>query len=202
MALDELVLCTARRLLPPAWLPACGALPLTAADLHRHLTPLAPEWLPRSLAETDPAYKQWIPYSLLQLPDGRLASYPRQGTEARLHGLHSLGIGGHINPADAPSPFDWIATFQHGFHRELTEEYPAASPGTTRLLGLINEDVGAVGRVHLGLVFHHRLDLQPVPPDGELAGLAWLHPADHPSLRYETWSRLALSLLPPPPLRP
>jgi predicted NUDIX family phosphoesterase len=83
--------------------------------------------------------------------------------------------------------------------RELTEEFPAAAEGTTRFLGLINEDTGPVGRVHLGAVFHQRLAHNPPPPEGELAGLVWLPPSalGHPPwplARFESWSRLALTL--------
>lgn len=133
---------------------------------------------------------------MLQRPDGRLASYPRKGSEARLHGLRSLGIGGHVNPIDAPTPFDWLLTLTQGFSRELAEEFPAAKTGITRVLGLVNEDTSPVGRVHLGLVFHHQLDYYPPQPEGELAGLEWLLPSELPTRTHETWSLLAVQLLP------
>lgn len=206
---DELVLCSIRTDLPPAWLPLDGPVPLDEAPLLATLASVAPHWLPRSRAEHDPAFKQWIPYALLENARGEFAAYPRHGTEARLHGLHSLGLGGHINPADTelktaapapapPAPF-WRTALWTGLQRELTEEFPAAAEGTTRFLGLINEDTGPVGRVHLGAVFHHRLAHNPPPPEGELAGLVWLPPSalGHPPwplARFESWSRLALTL--------
>ena len=198
MSAGELVLCTPRTQLPSGWLPRQGSIPLTDTALSATLAGLPPVWLPRRIAETDPTHKQWIPYGLLERADGRLASYPRQGTEARLHGLRSLGIGGHVNPGDAPAPFDWLSTLQHGFARELAEEYPAATTGTTRMLGLINEDTSAVGLVHLGLVFHHRLQHFPAPPAGELAGLEWLLPSELGSHAHEAWSTLALQILSAP----
>jgi predicted NUDIX family phosphoesterase len=171
---------------------------------------IAPRWLPRSQAERDPAFKQWIPYVLLEDGSGALANYPRNGTEARLHGRHSLGLGGHVNPCDAPAAVPptasyawWREVLWRGMRRELSEEFPAALEGTTRLLGLVNEDTGPVGLVHLGIVFHHRLDESaPTPPEGELEGLRWLPResigADPWTLdRFESWSRLALTLLPP-----
>ncbi len=204
---DELVLCCARADLPRAWLPLEGAVPLDRAKFLAALGPVAPHWLPRSHAEHDAAFKQWIPYVLVENARGELAAYPRHGTEARLHGLHSRGIGGHINPAyttsppssPAPPPPFWPTALWTGLRRELAEEFPAAVEGTTRFLGLINEDTGPVGRVHLGAVFHHRLAHNPSPPEGELAGLVWLPPSalglpPWPLTRFESWSRLALTL--------
>ena len=204
---DELVLCSARADLQNGWLPLDGALPLGQEAFLAALGPVAPHWLPRSRAEHDPTFKQWIPYALVENARGELAAYPRHGTEARLHGLHSLGIGGHINPSDtnfdqtpsAPPPPFWHTTLWAGLRRELAEEFPAAVEGTTRFLGLINEDTGPVGRVHLGAVFHHRLAHNPPPPEGELSGLVWLPPSalglpPWPLTRFESWSRLALTL--------
>jgi predicted NUDIX family phosphoesterase len=206
---EELVLCTARSELPAAWLPHNAALPLTEAALLAGLAPAAPRWLPRSHAEHDALFKQWIPYVLLEDSTGAFAAYPRLGGEARLHGLHSLGLGGHVNPVDTPPAPSagadfWRTTLWAGLHRELEEEFPAAVAGVTTFLGLINEDTGPVGRVHLGAVFHHRLAHNPPPPEGELASLAWLPrkalgASAWPLERFETWSRLAVSLLPAPP---
>ncbi len=58
--------------------------------------------------ESDPSFKQLIPYVLLQHTDAagqiHLFTYTRgkgQG-EARLHSKRSFGIGGHISAEDAP----------------------------------------------------------------------------------------------------
>lgn len=51
--------------------------------------------------ETDPRFKQIIPY-LIYVRDGKILTYlkTKQSSESRLHGKWSIGIGGHINPAD------------------------------------------------------------------------------------------------------
>ena len=140
---------------------------------------------------------------MVQEPGGKLASYHRRGSEGRLCGIRSLGIGGHINPVDQPSGPAvgslWLSLFWNGFRRELTEELPAALPGTTRFLGLIHEAGTPVGRVHLGLVFLHQTST-PIPMDeGELSPLEWIHPTSLQRTNLdapETWSLLALQLLP------
>jgi len=200
---SELVLCSRTEELPAAWLPQAGALPMSEAALCESLAGLPPRWLPRTVAEQDPQHKQWIPYILVRNPTGMLAAYPRQGTEARLHGLWSLGLGGHINPADVPphnGSFPWFETFQAGLHRELWEEFPAALQGRTLFLGLIHEQVTQVGRVHLGAVFLHETEHLETPPGEELTGLRWIFPSDLNSPRtlasFELWSQLALRLVP------
>jgi len=169
------------------------------------LARVEPLWLPRPAAETDPGHKQWIPYALIRNPRGEFAAYPRQGVEARLHGLWSVGIGGHVNPVDHSSPAPdrralWREALWTGLRRELAEEFPAATAGATRFLGLIHESRTEVGRVHLGAVFLHEVNAIPDEPGPELAGLQWLPRAalghgGWPLDRFELWSRLALQLL-------
>jgi len=201
----ELVLCTRTERLPAHWLPEAGAIQITEVELLKNLESIEPHWLPRGQAENDPTFKQWIPYVLLCNREGALAAYPRQGTEARLHGLWSLGIGGHINPVDGkiadalPKNDSWHALLWNGMRRELEEEYPAAVKGETRFLGLIHESQTAVGRVHLGAVFLHAIDIIDADPGAELKGLRWLDQGqigilDWPLERFELWSQLALDL--------
>jgi predicted NUDIX family phosphoesterase len=108
---------------------------------------------PRSLVETDPSFKQLIPYVILECSDAsetRLFRYTRgkgQG-EKRLHAFRSIGIGGHISVDDA-SGDDW---YRNGMQRELDEEVSIECKGQQRIVGLIYDDSSEVGRVHLGIV--------------------------------------------------
>ena len=59
------------------------------------------EFIPRPDAENDPGYKQIIPYVVLRRGDKIFMTRRlKKGGEARLHGLMSIGVGGHINPVD------------------------------------------------------------------------------------------------------
>ncbi|MBM3883900.1 MAG: phosphoesterase [Verrucomicrobia bacterium] len=207
----ELVLCSRTADLPPAWVPTAGWIQLSEAALLEVLATLPLYWQPRDRAEQDPSFKQWIPYLLLRDSQGRLAAYPRQGSEARLHGLWSLGIGGHINPLDGETMSGqdlrvaWQTALWSGLRRELAEEFPDAAAGPTQFLGLIHEDRTHVGQVHLGAVFLHQPEATGARPGRELAGLQWLTchrigTEPWPLDRFELWSRLALQLLPPLPL--
>src|ERR1700692_1649729 len=58
-------------------------------------------FLPRSLAEHDPSFKQLIPYVVMKYCDTVFHYTRGRGAgEKRLRALRSVGIGGHINPAD------------------------------------------------------------------------------------------------------
>jgi predicted NUDIX family phosphoesterase len=120
----------------------------------------------RGLAEDEAAWKQLIPYCVIRRP-GEVFCVQRKTaqTESRLHGLLSIGIGGHINPdpdqARRPSA---VAFFEQALLRELFEElHLEPEDASPRLLGILNDDSTAVGRVHLGLVYG--LDL-PSPGPG------------------------------------
>ncbi|MFL5240468.1 MAG: phosphoesterase [Gemmataceae bacterium] len=110
---------------------------------------------PRSAVETDPTFKQIIPYVVLRCGD-QVFHYTRgkAATEARLQALRSLGVGGHINETDS-TLFD--DPYRLGMVREVEEEVHLETPYTERCIGLINDDSTPVGQVHLGIV--HILDL-------------------------------------------
>lgn len=189
---QRLILTTPRAGLPAHWLPEAGALAIGLDALLATLTAAGTRWMDRPRAERDPSHKQPIPYVLVADRNGCLAAYPRRGSEARLHGLWSLGVGGHVEPQD--EAVDLGATLLACARRELAEELPglAAEP---EFLGIINEEQSEVGRVHWGLVFVARVDGARPAAGPELAGLEWLAPHEAAGRPLELWSRLALLLL-------
>jgi predicted NUDIX family phosphoesterase len=96
---DELVLGVPRaRLMPTgSWR---GVL---HGDVSPYLALFANEgtYRRRDEAETDPSWKQVIPYLVLR-DRGTLflMRRTRAGSDARLHERYSIGIGGHLNPDD------------------------------------------------------------------------------------------------------
>lgn len=153
-------------------------------------------WIERSEAETNPSYKQIIPYIVMQDSQSRILCYPRHGTEKRLHGLLSCGIGGHIDEGDKKGAF--AETVKTGMLRELSEEISNFNPEMVTLAykGIINELDTPVGHVHLGLVYLAVCKVGYKPePSGETAGMAWKTMAQLTSLNMEQWSWLALKLI-------
>ena len=150
-------------------------------------------FLPRPQAEEDERYKQIIPYIMLLRGDEVFATRRlRAGGERRLHGLLSLGLGGHINRGDEESR---MGTFARGLHRELEEE-AAFTAASLEPNGIINDDTTAVGRVHLGFLFTLEVTEASVRETEKLEGL-WLRRAELPACagQMETWSQIALEAL-------
>lgn len=177
----------------PAWVKDKEA---SRALVTLDLSDIKTQWLSRNAAETDTAFRQIIPYLLVLDREGCLAVYRRSGSEDRLHGLYSCGVGGHVNFQDqGKDPFE---TMQNGARRELAEEFSDLDTGgyTLESLGWISETRTPVGRVHLGAVHLVRINGLNRPEAGmELTGLEWLTPEEAVDRNLELWSRLALELL-------
>jgi len=107
----------------------------------------------RAIVEEDPAFKQIIPYVLIQHENRfLLARRTNRQTESRLHGKYSLGIGGHINDLENPGTTQDV--IQAGLERELDEEVELLGTRVSlRLVGIISDDSTPVSMVHLVLVF-------------------------------------------------
>jgi len=157
----------------------------------RHLS-----YRPRSEMETDPSFKQIIPYVVLRWRD-LLYHYTRgQGAgEKRLRALRSIGVGGHISREDAALSAD---PYREGLLRELAEEVFIETDYRERCIGLINDDSTPVGQVHLGVV--HVLELtEPRARKREevltLDGFAPVAELRSRMDEFETWSRFLLGVL-------
>jgi predicted NUDIX family phosphoesterase len=151
---------------------------------------------PRSQAESDPSFKQLIPYVVLRC-GSLLFHYTRGqgGTEARLRALRSIGIGGHISAEDADVSND---AYREGMLREIAEEVYLETTYREHCAGLINDDSNAVGQVHLGIV--HVFDLaEPNVSRREdvltRCGFAPLAELTAQRDEFETWSQLVFDEL-------
>jgi predicted NUDIX family phosphoesterase len=143
-------------------------------------------FLDRPTAEVSPQYKQIIPYVLIRHDDSYfLLQRTRKQTEARLHDMLSLGIGGHINP-DTP---DLLG----GLQKELDEELDVAGDYEISFVGILNDDTTDVGRVHLGAVYvlDARDAAVEVRETEKMTG-RWVPRAELTELRerMETWSQI------------
>ena len=107
-------------------------------------------FIPRSRAETNPAYKQIIPYLIFSHSE-KIFVMQRKTTssEQRLAQKFSIGIGGHIRQEDITSNniFTWA-------QREFNEEINYNGKKKVTNLGILNDDSNDVGKVHLGIVLH------------------------------------------------
>lgn len=154
-------------------------------------------YLNRSKAEQDKRYKQLIPYVLLICND-KILRYLRGkgGQETRLHGLYSVGIGGHIAEEDH-GLFSNDRGYQEGMRRELMEEV-AVDAVNEPAVAAINDDSTEVGQVHFGVVHLVRVFDEHVA--GRRSGIVspeFIPMADavKDSQGYESWSRFCLENL-------
>ena len=190
---DELVLCV-----PRATLDDIGSFQGVQTDVARYIPRLLEAqhrtFVPRSSAETDPSFKQIIPYVLIRKGE-TLLHYVRgkASGEKRLVAMGSIGIGGHINNRDwnlfAEDPYE------DALQRELHEELRMDGYFRTRPIALINDDSTPVGQVHLGVVHLCELTEENVAK-GE-ACITELRFLTLPELlarreQMETWSQLCL----------
>jgi predicted NUDIX family phosphoesterase len=160
------------------------------------LDPAYVSFRPRAAVETDPSYKQLIPYALLRC-GGEVFHYTRggSGTETRLRSRRSVGVGGHICRADGATTSD---PYRAGLLRELNEEVEIQSVYRETLLGFFYDGRTPVGQVHIGIV--HLLELEePLVWPREAAivdsGFAPLRELLRCRDEFETWSQFALEYL-------
>lgn len=158
---------------------------------------------PRSTCETDPNFKQLIPYHVIRRR-GKVLSYIRtkQSGEERLRHKRSIGIGGHVNLSDVSgSPITWRErAYQEGATRELNEEIIlAASWVENAIVGFINDNSNPVGQVHFGVVHLVTIDqnggIGKKDPAVDLIGFQSLDLFSYmqePPL--ETWSQLVVDM--------
>jgi predicted NUDIX family phosphoesterase len=196
MAAEERVLCFRRQLLDEL-----GVFQGLSLEVEKYLpvvtSPAQILYLNRSEAEQDKRYKQLIPYVLILCQD-RILRYRRGkgGQETRLHGLFSVGIGGHISEEDH-GLFSNQLGYQEGMRRELKEEVEIEAANEAAV-AVINDDSTEVGFVHFGVV--HVMHVAHEEVVGRRSGIVApefvpLTEAMKDPTAYESWSRFCLEHL-------
>jgi predicted NUDIX family phosphoesterase len=154
-------------------------------------------YLNRNDAEQDKRYKQLIPYVLVICND-KILRYRRGkgGQETRLHGLFSVGVGGHISEEDN-GLFSNHVGYEEGMRRELVEEIAVEELDET-VVAVINDDSTDVGQVHFGVVHIARVADESIA--SRRSGISApefvpLAEAVKDLSIYESWSRFCLENL-------
>src|SRR5260221_10655467 len=197
MAKEERVLCFERKLLEEL-----GVFQGLSLEVEKSLPVVTSVsrlvYLNRSEAEQDKRYKQLIPYVLLICND-KILRYRRGrgGQETRLHGLYSVGIGGHISEEDHGLFSGDRGGYQEGMRRELMEEV-AIEDAKEAAVAVINDDSTEVGYVHFGVV--HVMHVGDEAIVGRRSGIVSpefvpIDEAMKDASGYESWSRLCLEQL-------
>ncbi len=196
MAAEERVLCFERSLFEKL-----GVFQGMSLDVEKYLPVVTAaanvRYLNRSEAEQDKRFKQLIPYALIVCGD-KILRYRRGkgGQETRLHGLFSVGVGGHISEEDS-GLFSSGIGYHDAMRRELMEEVSIDVSRETAV-AVINDDSTEVGFVHLGIVHVVQVADESlanrrsgiVGPEFIPMGEAVKNPE-----AYESWSRFCLENL-------
>ncbi len=174
-----------------------------SADIGRYLPAILEQknnsFQPRARAETDPDYKQIIPYVIIT--DGKSILHYVRGKKAgeqRLVSKGSIGIGGHINDEDHSLFVFGLQAYQDAVEREVREELSVQGSFDAKPVGLINDDSTEVGRVHFGVV--HVLFCKPeeVKKKEQVITQVEFVPIEELKAKreqMETWSQLCLDNL-------
>ena len=105
--------------------------------------------------------------------------------------------GGHISSIDAAVD-SGSDPYQEGMRRELEEEVIIDTPYTVRCVGMINDDLTEVGKVHLGVVHLfdvERPDVQSREDEIREAGFRPVAELMGQLDQFESWSEICLRAL-------
>lgn len=164
-------------------------------------------WMPRGLIEDDTSFKQIIPYIIIKSIDGYF-TYRRKGSEGRLTGKYSIGIGGHLNPQDLLGVMSDVPL--NGAKREFWEEIYIEDSVTSDYmlinsnfqsapnLHLLYDGSDEVGQVHFGLVYIinvTKLLSEKIRMGWEAEGYSWKTLPELKALEdeLEGWSQLVVN---------
>lgn len=193
MPTEERVLCFERKLLEEL-----GVFQGINLDVDKYLPVLTSTarlvYINRGEAENDRGHKQLIPYVLLMC-NGKILRYRRSrgGQETRLHGLYSVGVGGHISEEDH-GLFSTDRGYREGMRREMMEEV-AVEKFNEAPVAVINDDSTEVGYVHFGVVHVMRVDSEDVAKGRSGIGgpeFVTIEEARKDLAVYESWSRFCM----------
>jgi predicted NUDIX family phosphoesterase len=160
------------------------------------LDPSYTSYRPRDQMEQDSSFKQLIPYCIFRC-HGEIFFYTRsKGVgESRLRSKRSIGVGGHISTLDVHTK---DSVYRNGMLREIEEEVQVDSAFQESMIGLLNDDLTEVGKVHLGVVHIFELEHAKVLPREEsMIDSGFAQPAQLIQQReqFETWSQICLDYL-------
>lgn len=161
-------------------------------------------YVKRGLAEQAAACKQPIGYSIIINPASKKvfayqrSSHDEKYGEKRLQGKWSWGVGGHIEKFDVKTG----DPIRGSVLRELEEEVRMDGKTEPKVLGYINNDSDAVGKVHFGILYVVETTSRIVKPldaeidNGRLRTIGELEEiCSSPEFTVEAWSRIALNPL-------
>lgn len=174
-------------------------------------------FLPRHIADNKSiesiglgaAYPQILGYvQIIDESTGNILSYARKGSEKGLHGMRSIGVGGHVSQdelmaaiyrSEDPSVLPPLTELlQLGLRRELEEEIGLDIGDFFEPNRLVISDWNKTSLVHVGLPMNLVVDPTQLDFDpSEFLDVQWLSPQElKDSIHlYEPWSQELIKFL-------
>ena len=205
--MNELVLAVSREALDVG--TASGIFPIDLNSIDSEAYALLPRHIADnksdSSVELGKLFPQILGYVQLVNEQGEILSYARKGKEKGLHGLRSIGVGGHVSHeelvtaiyrSDEPTQLPKLTELiQLGLRRELLEEVGIDIGTYMEANHLLISDSNLTSQVHVGLPMQLNVVESDITlEESEFLDARWISIEELKATVdiYEPWSQLII----------
>ena len=208
--MNELVLAVSREALDVG--TESGIFPIDLNSIDSEAYALLPRHIADNKSDSSVAlgklFPQILGYVQLINEQGEILSYARKGKEKGLHGLRSIGVGGHVSHeelvtaiyrSDEPTQLPKLTELiQLGLRRELLEEVGIDIGTYMEANQLLVSDSNVTSQVHVGLSMQLHVPEYGISLDAsEFLDARWISVEELKATVdiYEPWSQLIIEQL-------
>ena len=205
--MNELVLAVSREALDVG--TESGIFPIDLNSIDSEAYALLPRHIADNKSDSSVAlgklFPQILGYVQLVNEQGEILSYARKGKEKGLHGLRSIGVGGHVSHeelvtaiyrSDEPTQLPKLTELiQLGLRRELLEEVGIDIGTYMEANQLLVSDSNITSQVHVGLPMQlNVVESDIVLEESEFLDARWINVEELKATEdlYEPWSQLLI----------
>ena len=205
--MNELVLAVSREALDVG--TESGIFPIDLNSIDSEAYALLPRHIADNKSDSSVAlgklFPQILGYVQLVNEQGEILSYARKGKEKGLHGLRSIGVGGHVSHeelvtaiyySDEPTQLPKLTELiQLGLRRELIEEVGIDIGTYMEANQLLVSDSNITSQVHVGLPMQLNVKESDISLDeSEFLDARWISVEELKATVdiYEPWSQLII----------
>ena len=205
--MNELVLAVSREALDVG--TESGIFPIDLNSIDSEAYALLPRHIADNKSDSSVAlgklFPQILGYVQLINEQGEVLSYARKGKEKGLHGLRSIGVGGHVSHeelvtaiyrSDEPTQLPKLTELiQLGLRRELIEEVGIDIGTYMEANQLLVSDSNITSQVHVGLPMQLNVKESDINlDDSEFLDARWISVDELKATVdvYEPWSQLII----------
>ena len=205
--MNELVLAVSREALDVG--TSSGIFPIDLNSIDSEAYALLPRHIADNKSDSSVAlgklFPQILGYVQLVNEQGEILSYARKGKEKGLHGMRSIGVGGHVSHeelvtaiyrSDEPTQLPKLTELiQLGLRRELIEEVGIDIGTYMEANQLLVSDSNLTSQVHVGLPMQLHVPEHGISLDeSEFLDARWISVEELKATVdiYEPWSQLII----------